>query len=77
MNEDSNGLMRRFHTSTRNEDIEDLYVDFNDKMDPMSFMQIVSSKDLYVIGHGEAEEDYRGSVFYSKYTLFTGSRLNN
>ena len=53
MNEDSNGLMRRFHTSARNEDIEDLYVDFNDKMDPMSFMQIVSSKDLYVIGHGD------------------------
>lgn len=75
VNEDSNGLMRMFHTSTRNEDIEDLYVDFNDKMDPMSFMQIVSSKDLYVIGHGEAEEDYRGSVFYSKYTLFTGEQI--
>lgn len=53
VNEDSNGLMRRFHTSTRNEDIE----------------------DLYVIGHGEAEEDYRGSVFYSKYTLFTGEQI--
>jgi len=76
VNEDANGYMQRFHTSTRNEDIDDLYVSFNAKMKPMTFMQLVSNaKDLYVIGHGKAEEDYKGSVFYSKYTLFTSEQI--
>ena len=73
--EDANGYMREFHTTTRNEDIDDLYVSFNANMKPMTFMQIISSKDLYVIGHGQAEENYCGSVFYSKYTLFTKEQI--
>ena len=76
VNEDANGFMTRFHTYTRNEDIDDLYVDFNVEMKPMTFMQIMKdSRDLYVIGHGIAEEDYRGSVFYSKYTLYTNDQI--
>lgn len=73
--EDANVYMREFHTTTRNEDIDDLYVSFNANMKPMTFMQIISSKDLYVIGHGQAEENYCGSVFYSKYTLFTKEQI--
>lgn len=76
VNEDANGYMKKFHTTTRKEDVEDLYVNFNTEMNPMTFMQIVSSsRDLYVIGHGKAEEDYRGWGFYSKYTLFTNDQI--
>lgn len=76
VNEDSKGYMKRFHTTTRKEDVDDLYVDFNADMSPMTFMQLISSsRDLYVIGHGKAEEDYRGRVFYSKYTLYTNDQI--
>lgn len=73
---EKNGVFVKFHTYTRNEDIDDLYVEFNNNIEPMSFMDLVAdSSHLYVIGHGDAEEDYGGSVFYDKYTLFTEEQI--
>ena len=73
---EKNGMFTRFHTNSRNEDIENLYVEFNNAIEPMSYMDlVVDSSRLYVVGHGNAEEDYGGSVFYDKYTLFTEEQI--
>ena len=37
----SDGKFSKFHTYTRNPDIDDLYVKFNEELEPMNFQQIV------------------------------------
>ncbi|MCQ2287301.1 MAG: hypothetical protein MJZ76_10600 [Bacteroidales bacterium] len=70
------GVFKKFYTHSRDEDVKDLYVEFNKNLAPMSYMDlVVSSRSLFVIGHGKAEEDYRGSVFYDKYTLFSEEQI--
>ena len=71
------GVFTKFHTYTRNEDIDDLYVSFNEELEPLSFMQIVAmSRSLYVIGHGEPWSEW-GRTFYPKYTLFTKEQISS
>jgi hypothetical protein len=74
-NQDQNGCFSRFHTSTRNPDIDDLDVSFNEKLEPMNFNQLlILSRGLFVIGHGDSWNDY-GRVFFEKYTLFSREQI--
>jgi len=64
----------KFHTSSRNND--DLYVSFDENLEPMTFMNMLAlSRSLYVVGHGEAVEDWGGRCFFEKYTMFDAKGL--
>ena len=75
-NSDSQERFSRFSTSSRNDDIEELDVEFDKSLEPMTFMSLMMcSRELYVLGEGNTYSDWDGHTYFSNYTLFNREGL--
>lgn len=73
-----NEKFNSFHTYTKNSNIEELKVIFEQNLSPMSFMDLVINTNyLYVMGHGNTWINVDGRCSYESYTLYTENGIKS